>query len=216
MKNIKKHRRNKACGRIELANSLWHAVRILYPQTCRLKEHTEISFRSVPSVTETRRTSNKELQLSEQGSDDTSYITQSPRDFLRGRLVCFLPGQVRTPSNYKRLIFNASVLGYHALRISVGDNNESVFSGHSCYLSEERMHKALNEQFVSLLNHLIAQHPEEGWDYYLEDGEVLWRRIALVAPQHDRTNQISQYFRGRKSSSAPASWLRYRRAEIGV
>jgi hypothetical protein len=115
------------------------------------------------------------------------------------RLFVFLPGTGGTPAMYRLILRSGAARGYHGLGINypnadaVGslcfgreaacfwDVRREVITGvnHSALVSVDEP-DAIVTRLERALSYLHANHPDEGWDQYLENGSIVWSK-AVVA-----------------------------------
>ena len=112
----------------------------------------------------------------------------------QGRLLVFLPGTGRKPERFQALLRTAVEIGLHAVALDY-DNAQSLKrlcpdGDPACFEAarRERVYggeriprsHAIESRAITLLNHLSARAPDEGWDRFLLDGELAWERVVLA------------------------------------
>lgn len=188
------------CSRLSRSRNLWHSVRVLTP---RDDSPHHFSFRSVPADAPPRWTIGSEVEGSLAEDATNLYVSQAPKDFLRGRLICFLPGIGGSDSAYMNLGGVASSLGFHSLHMGANPDVSPDFVSYIHRLPLSDLQEALSLRVKPLVEYLMTHYREEGWEYYFLKGTLDWGHIVVVAPHRDRC--VSESRRIKLKVQAPLS-----------
>ncbi|HZT05483.1 MAG TPA: hypothetical protein VFC51_00490 [Chloroflexota bacterium] len=126
------------------------------------------------------------------------YVAFDPAAAPRGELFVFLQGFLATPADATLIVDEAATQGFHAIGLAYAkpanvpplcqvNPDESCFEsvrraviyGDASPFAEVAPADSMVNQLGKLLASLAAQHPDEGWGAYLDDGAPEWSAIRL-------------------------------------
>ncbi|MCB9496750.1 MAG: hypothetical protein H6686_07700 [Fibrobacteria bacterium] len=121
------------------------------------------------------------------------YLSRNERVTAAGRLCLILPGTKGQPRDYRSLADQAADLGLHALVLRY-PNDEAV---NDLAGGDLAAHQGLRERvlqgggglpaaesirtrLIAVLREVDRRLPGQGWDNFLDSGEVVWGRVCIV------------------------------------
>jgi len=129
---------------------------------------------------------------------DDAHIAVSPGGLGNGRLLVFMSGSGGTPAGYDLFFDYAAANGYHVLGLGYPDKSGSVASqctnDLACYgkLREETwsgqdtspiiavsVDNSIHNRLIKLLQYVVTEFPDEGWDTYYAAGDAVWSRVVV-------------------------------------
>ena len=114
-------------------------------------------------------------------------------------LFVFLPGTDGRPANTTELANAAAHQGYRVIGLSYNDvpavaqicprdpdprcaekvRQKRIFGDDDTRLVDDRREESIVNRLAKLIEKLQHEHPDDGWDDYLENGKPKWARIAV-------------------------------------
>jgi hypothetical protein len=151
-----------------------------------------------------------------------------------GRLFVFLPGTNGPPQAYKLITQTAAQIGYHALALAYVNElsiNEDICAGQALTCPEDARLEiiegvdytpliqvsradSIENRLIKLLQYLAAQFPSEGWQQFLDAGQLRWELMAFAGHSQGgghaaMLGKIHSVHRvAMFSSTEPALWTR--------
>lgn len=127
-------------------------------------------------------------------------INPDPQVTARGRLFVMLPGTLAVPNTYQDIVRTGAARGYHALGLTypndeaiagicanspdpdcAGRARQEIITGeNTSTLVAVDPANAIIGRLRALLQFLVVNSPDEGWDQFLVDGEPDWERIVMA------------------------------------
>ncbi len=161
------------------------------------------------------------------------HYAASPALPIRGRLLLFFPGTGASASMYSQMLHRAAENGQHVIGLSYinqasvnyqycpGQLNSScsedvrreiLFGEDRSPLLAVNVANGALHRTIALLQHLHQQYPQEGWDAYLDDGNLRWQNVVVAG--HSQGGGHAAYLATRflvaravlLSATEPAAW----------
>jgi hypothetical protein len=122
------------------------------------------------------------------------------RQTPNNKLFIFLPGTSGFPDVYTRIVAKAASMGYHAIGLmypngseiyvasgtnpdntSFGRCRQEIFEGSDQSLAiSVNQDNCIQGRLTKLLEYLSAQHPEQNWTQFLNNGNINWNKCVLA------------------------------------
>jgi hypothetical protein len=127
-----------------------------------------------------------------------AHTTIAPGGAGNGRMLVFFSGSGGTPAGYDLFLDFAASIGYHTIGLGYPDKTGTVSSqcgtNLACYgtLREETWsgqdvssiitvdsNNCIHNRLNKLLQYLVTEYPDEGWDTFYFAGEPAWNKTTL-------------------------------------
>ena len=133
-------------------------------------------------------------------TDDSNYVVFNPSVTSNHKLLLFLPGTGAKTKHYQLFPDLAANLGYHSVSIAYPNGFPTVAmlcannSDTNCYyhirqevcygtdVSPDVSVDTLNSivtRLTKTLEYLIITYPSQGWDQFMNNGNLVWDKIAV-------------------------------------
>jgi hypothetical protein len=135
------------------------------------------------------------------GNSEPNYVLLNNSIDPLGKLLLYFPGTTARPYDYLKFCKTAANMGYHAISLSY-ENLSSVnyiacgrttdttchrrarkeiwFGEDNHEIIDVDYNNSIINRLEKLLNYLAANYPQEGWEQFINGGDVQWNKITTA------------------------------------